>query len=160
MNVLAVICGSSSIKWALLAVSLNGEPGDGVRHASGRIERLGDQAQVHFEASEEHGISNSEENRRRYRQMLLVTKGMGEFISGVILFDETIRCGPRGTLHGRAGAGTGSTGPGPPSMSALAILVGGGGASGINALGQQPGGPRLEWLGPGICAGRACAGEP
>lgn len=44
--------------------------------------------------------------------------------------------------------------------SALAILVGGGGASGINALGRQPGGPRLEWLGPGICAGRACAGEP
>jgi len=37
------------------------------------------------------GISNTEENRRRYRQMLLTTKGIGEFISGVILFDETIR---------------------------------------------------------------------
>ena len=39
----------------------------------------------------EHGISNTEENRRRYRQMLFTTKGVGEFISGVILFDETIR---------------------------------------------------------------------
>src|SRR5213594_1003678 len=37
------------------------------------------------------GIPNSEENRRRYRQMLFTTKGIGEFISGVILFDETIR---------------------------------------------------------------------
>jgi fructose-bisphosphate aldolase, class I len=37
------------------------------------------------------GIANSEENRQRYRQMLLTTKGIGEFISGVILFDETIR---------------------------------------------------------------------
>ena len=37
------------------------------------------------------GIANSEENRQRYRQMLLTTKGIGELISGVILFDETIR---------------------------------------------------------------------
>jgi fructose-bisphosphate aldolase class I len=37
------------------------------------------------------GISNSEENRRRYRQMLFATKGIGEFISGVILFEETLR---------------------------------------------------------------------
>jgi fructose-bisphosphate aldolase class I len=37
------------------------------------------------------GIANSDENRRRYRQMLLTTKGIGEHISGVILFDETIR---------------------------------------------------------------------
>src|SRR5438876_1081729 len=37
------------------------------------------------------GIANSEENRRRYRQLLFTTKGIGDFISGVILFDETIR---------------------------------------------------------------------
>src|SRR5213593_3776378 len=37
------------------------------------------------------GIPNSEEQRRRYRQMLFTTKGISEFISGVILFDETIR---------------------------------------------------------------------
>jgi len=37
------------------------------------------------------GIPNSEEQRRRYRQMLFTTKGVSEFVSGVILFDETIR---------------------------------------------------------------------
>jgi fructose-bisphosphate aldolase class I len=37
------------------------------------------------------GIQNTEENRRIYRQMLFTTKGVAEFISGVILFDETIR---------------------------------------------------------------------
>src|SRR5262245_65457050 len=36
-------------------------------------------------------IANTEENRRRYRQMLFTTKGIGDYISGVILFDETIR---------------------------------------------------------------------
>ena len=42
------------------------------------------------------GIANTEENRRRYRQMLLTTKGVSEFVSGVILFDETIRQGADG----------------------------------------------------------------
>ena len=37
------------------------------------------------------GVGNTEENRRLYRQMLFTTKGIAEFISGVILFDETIR---------------------------------------------------------------------
>ena len=37
------------------------------------------------------GIEGTEENRRVYRQMLLTTPGIAEFISGVILFDETIR---------------------------------------------------------------------
>lgn len=37
------------------------------------------------------GIENTAENRRRYRQMLFTTRGAAEFISGVILFDETIR---------------------------------------------------------------------
>ena len=37
------------------------------------------------------GIENTEENRRVYRQMLFTTPGVAEFISGVILFDETIR---------------------------------------------------------------------
>jgi fructose-bisphosphate aldolase class I len=36
-------------------------------------------------------IESTEENRRSYREMLLTTPGMEEFISGVILFDETIR---------------------------------------------------------------------
>ena len=37
------------------------------------------------------GVENTEENRRVYRQMLFTTPGAAEFISGVILFDETIR---------------------------------------------------------------------
>jgi fructose-bisphosphate aldolase class I len=37
------------------------------------------------------GIENTEENRRLYRQLLFATPGLSEFISGVILFDETIR---------------------------------------------------------------------
>jgi fructose-bisphosphate aldolase, class I len=36
-------------------------------------------------------ISATEENRRAYREMLFTTPGLSEFISGVILFDETIR---------------------------------------------------------------------
>lgn len=37
------------------------------------------------------GIESSEESRRQYREMLFTTEGIGEFLSGVILFDETIR---------------------------------------------------------------------
>jgi fructose-bisphosphate aldolase, class I len=37
------------------------------------------------------GIPNTEETRRRYRQMLITTPGVAEYVSGVILFDETIR---------------------------------------------------------------------
>src|SRR5437762_1379566 len=36
-------------------------------------------------------VPSTEENRRMYREVLFTTKGAGEFISGVILFDETIR---------------------------------------------------------------------
>ncbi|MBI3128085.1 MAG: fructose-bisphosphate aldolase class I [Candidatus Tectomicrobia bacterium] len=36
-------------------------------------------------------IPNTEENRRAYRDMLFTTPGFGGYISGVILFDETIR---------------------------------------------------------------------
>ena len=37
------------------------------------------------------GIESNEANRQAYRQMLFSTPGAAEFISGVILFDETIR---------------------------------------------------------------------
>jgi fructose-bisphosphate aldolase class I len=37
------------------------------------------------------GIENTAENRRLYRQMLFTTRDIPAFISGVILFDETIR---------------------------------------------------------------------
>src|SRR6267378_7063605 len=36
-------------------------------------------------------VPSNEENRRMYREILFTTKGAGDFISGVILFDETIR---------------------------------------------------------------------
>src|SRR5881392_2613054 len=37
------------------------------------------------------GIESTEENRRAYRDLLFTTEGIEEYISGVILFDETIR---------------------------------------------------------------------
>jgi len=37
------------------------------------------------------GIESTEENHRLYRQMLFTTEGAGDYISGVIMFDETIR---------------------------------------------------------------------
>ena len=37
------------------------------------------------------GVESTEDNRRAYRQLLFTTPGLGEHISGVILFDETIR---------------------------------------------------------------------
>ena len=37
------------------------------------------------------GIPNSEGSRRRYRHLLLSTPGLGDYISGAILYDETIR---------------------------------------------------------------------
>src|SRR5215469_17192861 len=37
------------------------------------------------------GLPSTEESRRAYREMLFTTAGLGEDISGVILFDETIR---------------------------------------------------------------------
>jgi fructose-bisphosphate aldolase class I len=37
------------------------------------------------------GVESTEDNRRAYRELLFATGGAEEFISGVILFDETIR---------------------------------------------------------------------
>ena len=37
------------------------------------------------------GVESTEDNRRAYRELLFATEGAEEFISGVILFDETIR---------------------------------------------------------------------
>src|SRR5918993_5536694 len=36
-------------------------------------------------------LESTEENRRAYRDMLFTTPGLEEFVSGVILYDETIR---------------------------------------------------------------------
>jgi fructose-bisphosphate aldolase, class I len=59
-------------------------PGKGILAAdesSGTIEKRFDQI----------GLESTEDNRRAYRQLLFTTLGLGEHISGVILFDETIR---------------------------------------------------------------------
>ena len=59
-------------------------PGKGILAAdesSGTIEKRFDS--IHVESTEE--------NRRTYRELLFTTDGMGEFISGVILYDETVR---------------------------------------------------------------------
>jgi fructose-bisphosphate aldolase class I len=36
-------------------------------------------------------VESTEEHRRAYRELLFTTEGAGEFISGVILYDETLR---------------------------------------------------------------------
>ena len=36
------------------------------------------------------GVENTEENRQAYRGMLFTTKGLGNYISGAILFEETL----------------------------------------------------------------------
>ena len=37
------------------------------------------------------GVASTEENRRSYREVLFTTAGLGECVSGAILYDETIR---------------------------------------------------------------------
>ncbi|HEV8625339.1 MAG TPA: class I fructose-bisphosphate aldolase, partial [Acidimicrobiia bacterium] len=37
------------------------------------------------------GVASTPESRRCYREMLLTTPGLSEYVSGVILFDETLR---------------------------------------------------------------------
>lgn len=37
------------------------------------------------------GVTSTEENRRAYRELFFTTQGAEEFISGVIMFDETLR---------------------------------------------------------------------
>ena len=36
-------------------------------------------------------LESTEENRRAYRELLFTTPGLGEYIGGIILFDETLR---------------------------------------------------------------------
>jgi len=37
------------------------------------------------------GVESTEENRRAYRELLFTTEGVEDYISGVILYDETVR---------------------------------------------------------------------
>merc|ERR1712199_63391 len=45
------------------------------------------------------GVENTEANRRSYRELLVTTEGLGEYISGAILFEETLY---QSTLDGKA----------------------------------------------------------
>lgn len=36
------------------------------------------------------GVENTEDNRRAYRELLISTPGLGQYISGAILFEETL----------------------------------------------------------------------
>ena len=58
------------------------------------------------------GVESTEETRRAYRDLLFTTPGAEEFISGVILFDETIRQS--------AGDGT----PFPALLAGLGVIPG------------------------------------
>lgn len=59
-------------------------PGKGILAADESLPTIGKR----FKALD---IPSTEESRRAYRELLFTTAGLGEFISGVILFDETIR---------------------------------------------------------------------
>ena len=59
-------------------------PGKGILAADESFGTIGKR----FEAV---GIESSEESRRQYREMLFKTVGIGEFLSGLIIFDETLR---------------------------------------------------------------------
>jgi fructose-bisphosphate aldolase class I len=57
-------------------------------------------------------IPSTEENRRAYRELLFATPGLGDFVSGAILFDET--------LHQSTGGGV----PLPESLARHGIIPG------------------------------------
>ena len=59
-------------------------PGKGILAADESFGTIGKR----FEAV---GIESSEDSRRAYREMLFTTPNIGEYLSGVILFEETLR---------------------------------------------------------------------
>lgn len=67
----------STVAWLLA-------PGKGILAADESLPTLG-------KRFGDLGIPSTEENRRAYREMLFTTPGLGEFIGGTILHDETIR---------------------------------------------------------------------
>ena len=77
---------------------------------------------------------STEENRRSYRELLFTTPGMEEFISGVILYDETIRQA--------AGDGT----PLPQVLSAKGVIPGIKADKGLKDLPGFPGEQTTEGL--------------
>eukprot|EP00697_Spironema_sp_BW2_P012834 gnl/Spiro4/29498_TR14447_c0_g1_i1.p1 gnl/Spiro4/29498_TR14447_c0_g1~~gnl/Spiro4/29498_TR14447_c0_g1_i1.p1 ORF type:complete len:360 (-),score=105.24 gnl/Spiro4/29498_TR14447_c0_g1_i1:191-1270(-) len=66
-------------------------PGRGILAADESTNTIG----LRFEAIK---CANNEDNRRAYRELLFTTPGLGQYISGVILYDETAR---QSTADGR-----------------------------------------------------------
>lgn len=58
-------------------------PGKGILASDESVHTL----EKHFD---EHGIAKTAENRRAYRELLFTAPGASQYISGAILFDETI----------------------------------------------------------------------
>src|SRR5206468_315639 len=79
-------------------------------------------------------VESTEENRRAYREILFTTPGAEEFVSGVILYDETIRQ--------KAADGT----PFPKVLERLGILPGIKVDAGAKALAGAPGEKITEGL--------------
>src|SRR5688500_6659450 len=80
------------------------------------------------------GVESTEENRRRYREILFTSEGIERYISGVILFDETLRQSARD--------GT----PFPALLSRRGIIPGIKVDKGTTALALQPGNRITEGL--------------
>jgi fructose-bisphosphate aldolase, class I len=81
------------------------------------------------------GVESTEPTRRAYRDLLFTTKGIEEFVSGVILFDETIR---QGTLAGSE--------PFPGYLAGKGIIPGIKVDKGIHDLALSPGEKVTEGL--------------
>lgn len=80
------------------------------------------------------GVESTEENRRRYREILFTTPGAEKFISGVILFDETLR------------QSTGDGTPFPEYMNSLGVIPGIKVDAGAKELAGHPGEKITEGL--------------
>jgi len=81
------------------------------------------------------GVESTEANRRAYRDLLFTTKGIEEFVSGVILFDETLR---QGTIGGNE--------PFPEFLAGKGIIPGIKVDKGIHDLALWPGEKVTEGL--------------
>ncbi len=82
------------------------------------------------------GLPSTKENRRAYRHMLFTTEGMEQFISGIILYDETLRQ----TALDEAGT------PFPELLSSRGILPGIKVDAGISDMAGFPGEKITEGL--------------
>jgi fructose-bisphosphate aldolase class I len=81
------------------------------------------------------GVESTEANRRTYRDLLFSTKGIEEFVSGVILFDETLK---QGTIGGNE--------PFPEFLAGKGIIPGIKVDKGIHDLALWPGEKVTEGL--------------